>query len=77
MSRWAYPASSAGEDLIFHLSAKAKEEVKEMLQLVKEERGPRFPAEGELGMPANPKLAALSPLELGGPPDEREAPYTQ
>ena len=32
LSRWAYPASSAREDVSFHGSATAKEEVKQMLQ---------------------------------------------
>ena len=43
LSRWAYPASSAREDVSFHGSVKAKEEVREMLRLEKEEDATLLP----------------------------------
>jgi hypothetical protein len=37
LSRWAYPASSAREDVSFHGSVKARDDVRDMLNTVKEE----------------------------------------
>ena len=76
LSRWAYPASSAREDVSFHGSVKAKEEVREMLRLEKEEDATLLPP-GVIPAGRGKSESCLADEEGGSSPSGGVSPLEQ
>jgi hypothetical protein len=87
MTRFAYPASSAREDVSFHGSAKAKEEVREMLVREKEEeremavraittKNDDHSVTDRITTPSLPPVTiTLAPISLSTPGDPSTRPH--